>query len=73
MNLHTEIHFETEICEHLAAHDWLYAANDAAHYDRSLALYPPDVIDWVRQTDPKAWETLVKNHGTAAETTRWMR
>ena len=25
MNLHQEIHFETEICEHLANHGWLYA------------------------------------------------
>ena len=36
MNLHTEIHFEREICERLAAQGWLYAENDAAGYDRSL-------------------------------------
>jgi type I restriction enzyme R subunit len=69
MNLHTENPFETEICEYLATHGWYYAAKDAINYDRVLALYPPDVIAWVRQTDPKAWETLAKNHGTAAETT----
>ncbi len=30
MSLHKEINFETEICEHLAAHGWLYAEGDAA-------------------------------------------
>jgi len=69
MNLHTETPFETEVCEYLAEQGWLYADKDAVHYDRVLALYPPDVIAWVRQADPKAWETLAKNHGTAAETT----
>ena len=69
MNLHTEIHFESEICEHLAAQGWLYAENDAAGYDRSLALFPADVIAWVQQTDPLAWETLTKNHGSAADST----
>ena len=34
MNLHQEHHFEREICAHLAAHGWLYAEGDAAHYDR---------------------------------------
>jgi type I restriction enzyme R subunit len=69
MNLHTETPFEAEICQHLAANGWIYAEKDAANYDRPLALYPPDVIAWVRQTDPNAWETLAKNHGTAAEAT----
>ncbi len=26
MALHNEIEFENDICEHLAAHGWLYAA-----------------------------------------------
>jgi len=69
MNLHTESPFETEICQHLAGNGWIYAEKDAANYDRPLALYPPDVIAWVRQTDPNAWETLAKNHGTAADST----
>ena len=30
MSLHKEINFEDEICEHLAAHGWLYAEGDAA-------------------------------------------
>ena len=69
MNLHKEISFESEICQYLANHGWLYAEGDAAAYDRARALYPADVLAWVKATQPKAWETLTKNHGTqAAET-----
>jgi type I restriction enzyme, R subunit len=69
MTLHKEISFETEICQHLADHGWLYAEGDAAAYDRARALFPADVLAWVQATQPKAWETLTKNHGTqAAET-----
>jgi type I restriction enzyme, R subunit len=67
MSLHKEIHFEIEICDHLAAHGWLYAANDAAQYDRAGALFPADVLAWVQDTQPKAWEALQKNHGTQAK------
>jgi len=69
MSLHREIAFENDICEHLAAHGWLYVEGDAAHYDRKLALFPSDLIAWVQQTQPKAWEALSKSHGAAAEAT----
>ncbi|MCK7471694.1 MAG: hypothetical protein MZU95_13660 [Desulfomicrobium escambiense] len=52
------MNFETDICEHLAAHGWLYADGDAAHYDRARALFPADVLAWVQDTQPNAWETL---------------
>lgn len=66
MSLHNEIKFEDEICEHLAGHGWLYAEKDAAGYDRQLALFPADVLTWVQETRPDAWEVLTKNHGNAA-------
>jgi type I restriction enzyme, R subunit len=69
MNLHTEVRFENDICEHLAASGWHYDAKDAARYNRDLAFFPADVIDWVNVTDPDAWKTLTKNHGTMAEAT----
>ncbi|MBF0612621.1 MAG: type I restriction endonuclease subunit R [Magnetococcales bacterium] len=69
MNLHREIAFENDICHHLAAHGWLYDADDASRYDRKRALFPADVLAWVQTTQPKAWEALVKNHGASAETT----
>ena len=66
MNLHKEIKFEDEICEHLSANDWLYAEKDAADYDRQLALFPADVLAWVQEAQPDAWKLLTKNHGDAA-------
>ena len=47
MSLHKENSFETEICQHLADHGWLYAEPDAAGYDR--ALLPVDA----QATQPK--------------------
>ena len=58
MSIHKEISFETEICEHLAAHGWLSAEGDAFTYDRARALFPADVVAWVQASQPKAWETL---------------
>ena len=69
MSLHKEISFESEICQHLSEHGWLYADGDAASYDRARALFPADVIVWAQNAQPQAWETLSKNHGAqAAET-----
>ena len=70
MTLHKEIEFEKDICAHLAAHGWLYVEGDAADYDRARALFPADLIAWIQQTQPKAWEALTKNHGASAEATR---
>ena len=66
MSLHKEIAFEDEICAHLAAHGWFYAKGDAASYDRVRALFPDDLVAWVEETQPKAWEALAKNNGPAA-------
>src|SRR5262245_34418218 len=65
-DLQREISFETEVCEHLAAHGWRYAEGDTAQYDRALALFPSDLVTWVQEAYPKAWESLTKNHGTKA-------
>jgi len=67
MNLHKEIEFENDICAHLAARGWLYADSDFAAYDRARAMFPADVTTWVQDTQPKAWESLSKSHGAAAE------
>jgi len=66
MSLHKEINFEDEICAHLADNGWLLSAGDAADFDRKLALFPADVIAWMQETLPDAWNTLTKNHGDAA-------
>jgi type I restriction enzyme R subunit len=66
MTLHKEVAFELEICTHLSTHGWLYSPTDAADYDRARALFPPDIVAFVRQTQPDAWATLTKNHGPSA-------
>src|SRR5271165_1744897 len=66
MTLHKEVSFESDICQHLGANGWCYAEGDADGYDRARALFPADVLAWVQSTQPKAWETLVKNHGAQA-------
>lgn len=71
MALHHEHAFEEDICNHLASDGWLYAPpgnlGDASGYDTPRALYPADLLAWVRATQPQAWEALTKNHGAAAE------
>ncbi|GAY18747.1 hypothetical protein MSZK_54730 [Mycobacterium sp. shizuoka-1] len=49
---HHESAFESEICQYLAEHDWLYSTTDGG-YDRELALYPEDVFDWLADTQPE--------------------
>ncbi|SDI06215.1 type I restriction enzyme, R subunit [Pseudomonas benzenivorans] len=67
MSLHKEVSFENEICEQLAASGWLYAEGAAQAYDRARALFPADLLDWIKTTQAQAWEALGKNHGAAAE------
>jgi type I restriction enzyme, R subunit len=66
MSVHKEISFETEICSYLGSRGWLYADGDTASYDRTLALFPADVLAWVQAAYPEAWESLTKNNGAKA-------
>lgn len=63
-DLHKEINFETEICDHLSANGWLYQDGDASQYDKDNAIFPDDFIEWVQLTQPKEWEILQKNNGS---------
>ncbi|MFZ2987534.1 type I restriction endonuclease subunit R [Ideonella sp.] len=65
MSLHREVHFETEICQHLAANGWLYAEGDATHFDRATGLFLPDLLAWVEATQGEHWQRLTKTHGGA--------
>lgn len=67
MSIHKEVRFEDEICFHLAEHGWLYDPSSAALYDRKRALFAPDLVAWVQETQPKVWESLSRSHGSAAE------
>ncbi|NIL87496.1 hypothetical protein RhoFasGS6_04923 [Rhodococcus fascians] len=64
MAQHHEISLENEICEHLAAHQWLYSSDDTG-YDRELALFPDDTFAWLEQTQPESWAKRIKPDATA--------
>ena len=67
MSVHLESAFEREICEHLGSHGWLYEDKTADQYDRKLALYPPDLIAWLEESQPELWETYQQKNGSKAE------
>lgn len=69
MAIHNEYKFEGDICDYLAANGWAYDRKDDARYDAARALYPDDVLYWVKTAYPDAWATLQKNHGTLAADT----
>lgn len=68
MTLHKEIAFEDEICAALLTQGWLHEAGDASSYDRTRALFPADVIAWVKETQNDAWERLEASNGSSTET-----
>ena len=65
MTLHREVHFESEICAHLAANGWFHVEDDAALFDRASGLFLPDVLTWVESTQPENWQRLSKTHGAS--------
>lgn len=56
--------FETEICEYLAAHGWLYDTDNSG-YDKKRALYVPDLEGWLRDTQPKQLAKVLGEPATA--------
>jgi type I restriction enzyme R subunit len=67
--IHQEISFESEVCTVLASAGWLHDfGQEAQAYDRARALYPPDLLAWVQETQADAWTALEKTHGAAAGT-----
>lgn len=56
---HLESTLETEIAQHLAAHEWLYSPTDAG-YDRELALFPDDVLAWLEESQPAEFAKVVR-------------
>jgi|GEM_PF-1452139 len=59
---HKEIIFETEIVQYLTSHDWL--EGQSASYDKALALYPEDVVNFIKNAQPEAYEKYAKRYVT---------
>ncbi|MFN9195169.1 MAG: type I restriction endonuclease subunit R, partial [Pseudomonadota bacterium] len=63
MTLHKEVHFEAEICEHLVQHGWLYEADAAQQFQTSTGLFLPDLLAWLKASQPDSLQRLEKTHG----------
>ncbi|WP_423708738.1 type I restriction endonuclease subunit R [Undibacterium sp. WLX3042] len=54
MNKANELTFQNDMIRQLQAHGWLLGK--AEHYNRELALYPEDVIGFVKDTQDEQWQ-----------------
>lgn len=61
MSNSTEAVFEGNIEAHLTEHGW--GSVPPSSYDRDLGLFPDEVIAYVQESQPKAWNQLVTRHG----------
>ena len=61
--IHHECELERHIVEQLKASGWL--VGESTGYDRARALYPEDVLGWLQDSQPEAWDKLLKLHGGA--------
>lgn len=53
---HKEKTFEEEVVAELCSRGWI--EGKASGYDRQLGLYSEDVIEWIKQTQPKVWAKI---------------
>ena len=54
MSKANELSFQNDMIAQLQAHGWLLGK--AEHYNRELALYPEDVIGFVKDTQDEQWQ-----------------
>lgn len=67
--IHTEDHFELDVCHALQANGWKVLSDRTnnhdfakANYDRRNAILPDVVLDFVKTTQPKTWERHKQNY-----------
>jgi len=63
-NVHTERIFENELCDHLATHGWTVRTHlqNATAYSRELALFPDDLLAFVKETQGLEWDKFKAWH-----------
>lgn len=64
---HREKHFEAFIIDQLSKRGWL--VGDSSGFDQTHALYPEDLVEWVKATQPTKWAKLVSINGEKATAT----
>lgn len=65
MSKHKERQFQVEIVQHLASHSWV--EGEVTGYDKELALYPDDIISYIKTTQPLAYEKMQKREGVKTD------
>ncbi len=63
-NVHTERVFEDELCANLALNGWVIKTHlkDATSFSRELAVFPDDLLEFVKATQPTEWAKFKKWH-----------
>lgn len=61
MAAHHEVHLESYVVKKLVENGW--QEGHACDYDQVRALYPADVVAWVQNAQPEAWEKLNRLNG----------
>ena len=69
MGIQHEKSFETEICEYLGSHGWLYEEKFTG-YDQERALIPDDVFAWLQATQPEQWARVAPKDASEAKAER---
>lgn len=64
-HIHHECELERHIVEQLTAAGWLLG--ESSDYDRTRALYPEDVIGWLKDSQKDAWAKLSSLNGAGTE------
>ena len=63
-NVHTERVFEDELCAQMKVNGWSIKTHlkDATSYSRELAIFPEDLLGFVKETQPAEWAKFQKWH-----------
>lgn len=62
---HVESVFESEIVSHLTSTQWIEGSSQG--YDKELALYPEDLLSYIKSTQAPAYEKMQKREGAKTD------
>lgn len=62
---HQEANLQQTVVEHLAANGWLTSKGNEG-YDKERALFVPDLLGWLEETDPDNYHRIVPKDGPEA-------
>lgn len=65
LNKAQEVVFQNDILDQMQSHGWLLG--ESKNYDKELALYPEDLINFVQTTQPEQWKKQLKIHAKNPE------